>query len=132
MVYIKKGYARLSGNKNPHWKGGKPQCPRCSKVLWYGHKTCIDHRAKHGIVKPRILHNGYYMLYKPDHPFAGSNGYVREHRWLMEQKLGRLLERTEHVHHKNHVPIDNRLENLVIISPSDHSSYHANRRWGNL
>ncbi len=72
------------------------------------------------------------MLYKPDHPFAGSNGYVREHRWLMEQKLGRLLERTEHVHHKNHVPIDNRLENLVIISPSDHSSYHANRRWGNL
>lgn len=37
---------------------------------------------------------------------------VREHRWLMEQELGRKLLPTEHVHHRNGNPLDNRLENL--------------------
>ena len=41
---------------------------------------------------------------------------VRAHRWIMEQRLGRKLLPDEQVHHKNGDPLDNRLENLQLIS----------------
>ena len=49
---------------------------------------------------------------------------VREHRWLMEQHLGRPLKQTEHIHHINGNPLDNRLENLQVISSIDHMRLH--------
>lgn len=49
---------------------------------------------------------------------------VYEHRWLMEQLLGRSLTRHEHVHHKNGDTKDNRLDNLELMSASEHSREH--------
>jgi len=28
------------GSNNPTWKGGKPKCPTCSKIIWYTSKYC--------------------------------------------------------------------------------------------
>lgn len=50
---------------------------------------------------------------------------VRAHRWIMEQHLGRKLLSNEDVHHKNHNPLDNRIENLEVILSKDHSHLHA-------
>lgn len=112
------------GNTNPNWRGGLPKCPTCGKQLTNKkYKTCLDHRPS-GIRK-RILHNGYYMIYKPEHQFAGTNGYIKEHRWVMEEYLGRILERKEIVHHINHIKTDNRKENLMILTSSVHTSHHS-------
>lgn len=49
---------------------------------------------------------------------------VRAHRWIMEQEIGRKLLPTEHVHHRNKNPLDNRLENLEVLSSRDHMRLH--------
>lgn len=52
---------------------------------------------------------GYVIVYRPEHPNAGRNGYVPEHRKLMADSLDRPLFDDENVHHKNGVRTDNRL-----------------------
>ena len=62
----------------------------------------------------RSEHEGYILIHKPDHPLAGSDDCVLEHRLVMEKHLGRYLKREEQVHHRNGIKNDNRLSNLEI------------------
>ena len=56
---------------------------------------------------------------------VGVRQYKLEHRLVVEAALGRSLLRTEEVHHANGDKLDNRLENLLLVSPSEHQSYHT-------
>jgi hypothetical protein len=60
--------------------------------------------------------SGYVLLLSPGHPHANSGGYVREHRLVMEQTVGRYLRPEEVVHHRNGVKDDNRPENLQLYA----------------
>lgn len=51
--------------------------------------------------------------------------WVRQHRLVMERFLKRPLLRVEVVHHKNGEKTDNRLENLELMTPADHTRKHA-------
>ena len=52
---------------------------------------------------------------------------VREHRWIAEQHIGRKLLPTEHVHHINGDKLDNRVENLRVLTDSEHMSLHRSK-----
>lgn len=84
------------GEGNPNWRGGR-----------------------------RLRQDGYISVYAPDHPNA-AGGYVMEHRLVVEQQIGRYLSAEEVVHHRNHVTIDNRPENLELMpSQGAHRRHHT-------
>lgn len=60
------------------------------------------------------MRSGYVLLHLPDYPTADKRGYILEHRYVMEQVLGRQLRTFESVHHINGVRHDNRPENLEL------------------
>lgn len=73
----------------------------------------------------RTVHiSGYVMVWKPGHPLAMAFGYVFEHRYVVYE-AGIEVPEGYHVHHLNHDKTDNRLENLAVMSPSDHQSHHV-------
>ena len=85
---------RIRGSNHPMWKGGKH------------------------------INDGYVYIFKPEHPHADARHYVKEHRLVMEQHLGRLLNRVEQVHHINGIRDDNRIENLQLVTRSEHNRIH--------
>lgn len=77
----------------------------------------------------KIISKGEYnYAVVKNHPNAGKYGYVLEHRIIMENYLGRLLNPNEVVHHINSNKKDNRIENLELMTCSEHARKHAMQR----
>lgn len=79
--------------------------------------------------KEKIFVSGYFYLYMPKHPNAIKKGrYIAEHRYILEQKIGRILTENEIAHHINGDKKDNRQENLEVLTISEHNKKHSNER----
>lgn len=92
-----------------------------------GKKLPKTSREKHGMWKGGRTQKdvGYILIKLADHPFCDSQGYIREHRLVMEKHLGRYLDPKEVVHHINRKKDDNQLENLILFSSNaEHLNYH--------
>ena len=107
-----------------------------------GKKLSREHKRKLSIAhkgKPRkrkkviFQQNGfkYYQLYKPEYKYSSKNGYIFEHRYIMEQYLKRPLTKKEVIHHINGDTLDNRIKNLKIYkSQFYHMLYHKRLNQG--
>jgi len=84
----------------------------------------VRRSAKNTDRKPVIYRLGYRLILAPNHPYCTKEGYVREHRLVVENHIGRYLFQHEIVHHKNGDKLDNRLENLEVMLQSDHARMH--------
>ena len=84
------------GSSSPNWKGGKN----------------------------RLNSYGYVMEYDARLPLGGYGRFSPRYRRVMEEKIGRKLEKHETVHHINGVKDDDRLENLYLCTLSNHRQMH--------
>jgi len=98
----------LHYQKNPEFKRGK------NNPKWRGGR--------------RLSGDGYVRIYRPSHPYATQEGYVLEHRLIMEKCLGRFLKPNEIAHHINGIKDDNRIENLQLMGIISHRKFHINKR----
>lgn len=112
-VDVAKGYARFcsnscaskiarrppppgSGSDNPRWNGGKTKSTK-----------------------------GYWYTWKPDHPKANKHGYVKRANLVLEEKLGRYLNKGEIAHHENEDKEDDSPGNLELMMTGAHAKLHA-------
>lgn len=86
---------KRTGSKNPNWKGGI------------------------------VNFTGRVLIYCPNHPNPNyCNTHVFRYRLVMEEHLGRYLDKNEIVHHTNGIVDDDRVENLQIMTQSEHARLH--------
>jgi hypothetical protein len=68
---------------------------------------------------------GYLNVYCPQHPNVAKSKMFPVHRLIYESYIGRYLLGREHIHHKNRNKLDNRIQNLELLSINEHRRLHA-------
>ena len=75
-------------------------------------------------IKKIVRKGEYNYALVPDHPNCTKHGYVLEHRVVVENALGRLLNTNEVVHHKDGNKTNNCLDNLEVMTVEEHARAH--------
>lgn len=115
------------GENHHNWAGGGKKCivcgektknqckqiKRCRKCYTKWHRGSNHKDWKGGRL---LLDTGYVRLMVNGKPFL-------EHRYIMEQHIGRKLDEAEVIHHLNGIRDDNRIENLEITNSHDHEKW---------
>lgn len=130
-------YCSMRCDRQRRRKQVERQCKYCGKsfvvkayrrdTATYCSRACLakvhlaqfaDSRLQPGTKAPRR----YKQITTPD------GRYLRLHRWVMEQHLGRPLTSAEHVHHIDGNPNNNDVSNLCILTHGEHARIEVYER----
>lgn len=89
---------KACGEKHYAWKGGRQRC--------------------NGYIRVKLQSDDFF------YSMADKRGYVKEHRLIMAQHLGRCLQSWEWVHHKDGIKDHNEYGNFKITTAGSHIIEH--------
>lgn len=74
-----------TASKSPRWKGGRPKCPICNKILNYGSSYCRLHSFT--VERKEAIRRGREGIEGSKHPnWKGDEaGYRAIHRWIQKR-----------------------------------------------
>ena len=101
--------------RHPHSK----TCSKKCMALLRWNSTPIEKRWR--VVKRN--RKGYVFIHAKGHKHL-----IPEHRHVMEQHIKRPLESHEHVHHIDGNRANNNINNLIILTRSDHNTIHKSEQ----
>ena len=123
-------YTRVYCSAECRQKGGIIKCRECNKEFYrapaiasrpgkkFCSRRCRD-KFRKGRAQPLVSQNPFSRRMK------AVNGCTKVYaRWLMEEKLKRKLHRNEVVHHIDHNHRNDVIENLVVLTSSEHRLHH--------
>lgn len=99
-----------------------------SKRKYFYCNPCLDIVRRDNLIEKNIKNKKGYTItnkgyiYKEDS--AEIHRYKLEHRKVIEQSLGRKLNKNEVVHHIDGNPVNNDIENLFLTNGKDHRKAH--------
>lgn len=98
----KASHLHKNGSNHPSWRGGR-----------------------------KVDKNGYiYVWVGYDYPNATADGYLFEHRYVLEKQLKRHLKPNEVIHHKDGNKQNNRIDNLELCdSHAEHIAQHMSEKY---
>ncbi|KKK92831.1 hypothetical protein LCGC14_2699000 [marine sediment metagenome] len=94
-------------------RGGKGLCSTHYQRLWRRGNLEVSNRPE----GTGTIGQGYLN-------FTINGRRISEHRLVVERFLGRRLSPKEYIHHINGDTLDNRIENLRIVTAKTHRSHH--------
>jgi len=122
----------LKNSSRVHLRGSNIKCQKCGIEFFVspsertrrgGRKFCSWKCQRNDPSLERgkyVSSDGYYIL------TTGHGGYKREHIHIAEQVYGK-IPKGYVVHHINEDKLDNRPENLQVMSRADHNTLHFTR-----
>ena len=112
-----------ASNRRGKGKGRKDTCPVCGSPKMREAKTC--HKCFNKIrlknnppITETVTKDGRVRIYVP------GRGRIYRAHLVIEESLGFHIPRGHQVHHLNHKPDDDRIENLALVTRSAHLRIH--------